>query len=111
MSMKASARHLRESPAEDPEAGSGLGPGPGAESPRGDSGGLGRRPASTNACRARANSSISTSLKVISTRFEIEGREDGIVFRSEVRWLVLGPSVMLREVRDAQPATCMPRPG
>ncbi|MGW0432894.1 hypothetical protein ACWDV4_10160 [Micromonospora sp. NPDC003197] len=35
-------------------------------------------------------------------RFAIEGDEDGTPFRSEVRWLVSAPYVLLREVRDAR---------
>lgn len=34
-------------------------------------------------------------------RFAIEGEEDGIGYRSDVRWLVSGPFVLLREVRDS----------
>jgi hypothetical protein len=33
-------------------------------------------------------------------RFAIEGDEDGIAYRSDVRWLVWSPYVLLREVRD-----------
>jgi hypothetical protein len=33
-------------------------------------------------------------------RFALAGEEDGIPYRSEVRWLVSGPFVLLREVRD-----------
>jgi hypothetical protein len=33
-------------------------------------------------------------------RFTLNGDEDGISYRSAVRWLVSGPFVLLREVRD-----------
>jgi hypothetical protein len=35
-------------------------------------------------------------------RFAIEGDENGIPYRSDVRWLVWGPYVLLREVRDSR---------
>lgn len=35
-------------------------------------------------------------------RFAIEGEEDGIGYRSDVRWLVSGPFVLLRDVRDSR---------
>jgi hypothetical protein len=35
-------------------------------------------------------------------RFAVTGDEDGIPYRSDVRWLVSGPYVLLREVRDAR---------
>jgi hypothetical protein len=34
-------------------------------------------------------------------RFALEGEEDGVRYRSDVRWLVSGPFVLLREVRDS----------
>jgi hypothetical protein len=34
-------------------------------------------------------------------RFAIEGEEDGARYRSDVRWLVSGPFVLLREVTDS----------
>jgi|HubBroStandDraft_6_1064221.scaffolds.fasta_scaffold19615_6 hypothetical protein len=34
-------------------------------------------------------------------RFALEGEEDGFRYRSDVRWLVSGPFVLLREVRDS----------
>jgi hypothetical protein len=34
-------------------------------------------------------------------RFAVEGDEDGIAYRSDVRWLLWGPYVLLHEVRDA----------
>jgi hypothetical protein len=36
-------------------------------------------------------------------RFAIDGEENGVRYRSEVRWLVSGPFVLLREVRDTPP--------
>jgi hypothetical protein len=34
-------------------------------------------------------------------RFSIEGEEDDVPYRSEVRWLVSGPYLMRREIEDA----------
>jgi hypothetical protein len=35
-------------------------------------------------------------------RFSSEGDEDGIPYRSDIRWLVCAPFVLLREVRDSK---------
>jgi hypothetical protein len=35
-------------------------------------------------------------------RFALAGEEEGIPYRSEVTWLVAGPYVLIRDVRDAR---------
>lgn len=38
--------------------------------------------------------------RCVEYRFTLTGDEDGIPYRSDVRWLVSGPFILLREVRD-----------